>query len=100
MRQLAIDISRMTYSDLALMCSTLAAMSDELRKLIAEAGGLCTGSDLAKRWKVSRQRVEEMMRSEDFPKPVLTIGRSNLYAGHECDVWRELDRKPGRPKKV
>jgi hypothetical protein len=77
----------------------LAGMSDELRQLIADAGGLQSIADLAKRWDVSRQRVKELTEYPTFPKPVLTVGRSALYAGRECDAWRKLERPTGRPRK-
>lgn len=73
----------------------LRQMSDDLRRLIDKAGGLHTEADLARRWGVSRQRIRELTEMDDFPQPVLVIGRSKLYAGYECDTWRELPRKPG-----
>lgn len=75
----------------------LVAMSDEIRSLIDAAGGLMTKADLAHRWGVSRQRVDELTAMPDFPPPIVTQGRAAWYAWHEVNAWRELERKPGRP---
>ncbi len=92
-------MARQTPYLLAREYATLARMSKELRAYITQAGGLHTLAALAKRWGVSRQRAKELEQHPDFPTPVLVIGRSKLYAGHEADAWRAMERPPGRPRK-
>lgn len=73
----------------------LQRMSDELRDLIARAGGLVHKAELAKRWGVSRQRINELVAMPDFPQPVNPESRYKLYGWYECDAWRQVKRLPG-----
>lgn len=69
----------------------------DLRQAIKEAGGLCSQVGLAKRWGVSKARVNEAVRHPDFPAPVETDcgdGRL-LWFGNEADAWRAVARLPG-----
>lgn len=65
-------------------------MSERMAVLdaIEEVGGIHTIADLARRWGVSRAAAHELSQNEDFPAPLLYIGKSPVYAGHEVDRWR------------
>jgi hypothetical protein len=75
-------------------------MSDELRRLIQDAGGLVTQAEMAKRWNISRQRIQELVAMPGFPKPVNPGDRYKLYAWFEVEAWRKLERPTGRPRKA
>jgi predicted DNA-binding transcriptional regulator AlpA len=68
-----------------------------LVKAIDDAGGLVMVADIGRRWGVSKARADEVSKRDDFPKPLLRIGRSALYVGNEVDAWRAATRPPGRP---
>lgn len=69
----------------------------DLRRAIEEAGGLHTVADIARRWGVSKARVNELAQRPDFPAPLFRMGRSAVYVGNEVDAWRAIERRPGRP---
>ena len=60
----------------------------DARDAIAGMGGLCSISDLARRWGISRQRARVIVRMDGFPEPVLTDGASELWFADEADDWR------------
>jgi predicted DNA-binding transcriptional regulator AlpA len=64
---------------------------------ITDAGGVLTVADIARRWRISKARADELSKRPDFPKPLMRIGRSALYVGTEIDAWRATPRRPGRP---
>ena len=55
------------------------------RQSIADAGGLCSISDLADRWGISRQGARKVTRRDGFPAPVLTHGARELWPADEAD---------------
>lgn len=74
--------------------ATFPRVTEELRVAIREAGGLLTADELATRWGVTKQAVSALARRhDDFPTPVLTVGRVRLYSGNEADTWRSRHRK-------
>ena len=58
------------------------------RDAIVAAGGLCSISDLARRWGITRQRARVIVRMDGFPEPVLTDGASELWFADEADEFR------------
>jgi hypothetical protein len=44
-----------------------------VREALQGFGGLASQADLGRRWGISRQRVHQLTREVDFPKPVATI---------------------------
>ena len=74
--------------------------SDDARDAIAEAGGLFTLADLARRWEVSGSRVGQLAAHRDFPAPIVSgdgggVG-TRLYLGCEAEAFRGAVRGPGR----
>lgn len=68
--------------------------------MVANAGGLLTVADIARRWGVESPTVREAVQHPTFPAPAVTIGRSDLWLAPEVDQWRATPRKPGRPRKA
>jgi len=67
---------------------------------LEQAGGLVSISEIAERWGVEKQTVRNHhQRSDDFPAPVTTRGRSDLWLTAEIDHWRASPRRRGRPPK-
>lgn len=83
----------MTATDVTL----LDAMSDELRTVLREAGGLVTAADLSRRWGFTHTHVVNLTRRVDFPGPVLRAGRVLVYLGGECEAWYD-HYYPTRPR--
>lgn len=81
----------------------LSKRADEAARAWAaleQAGGLVSISEIAERWGVEKQTVRNHhQRSDDFPAPVVTRGRSDLWLTAEIDRWRATPRKRGRPPK-
>lgn len=49
---------------------------------------LCTQADLARRWGISRARVNQLSKREEFPAPIThTAGGQALYDPATCDQW-------------
>jgi predicted DNA-binding transcriptional regulator AlpA len=54
---------------------------------------LATQSDLARRWGISRQRVNQLMQKEGFPEPEQTLGSGQqLFDLEKADTWRKERR--------
>jgi hypothetical protein len=67
----------------------------KLRSLIDQAGGLHTRTGLAKRWGVSKTYVSEVVRREDFPRPITQVDGREVWTGEDADAWRRAPRKAG-----
>jgi predicted DNA-binding transcriptional regulator AlpA len=61
----------------------------ELRRAIADAGGLCSRAGLAERWGVSRQAVSKMTLKPDFPPPIMVDGKHEVWPAEVADAWRD-----------
>jgi hypothetical protein len=57
----------------------------DLRSAVAASGGLCTISDLAGRWGITKQWARVLVRRDCFPEPILTEGGQELYPADEAD---------------
>lgn len=57
----------------------------DLRTELERAGGLCSISDLADRWGVSKQWARVLVRRDGFPAPVFTHGARELWFADEAD---------------
>jgi len=57
----------------------------DLRSAVAASGGLCTISDLAGRWGITKQWARVLVRRASFPEPILTEGGQELYPADEAD---------------
>jgi hypothetical protein len=57
----------------------------DLRSVVAASGGLCTISDLAGRWGITKQWARVLVRRASFPEPILTEGGQELYPADEAD---------------
>lgn len=64
----------------------------ELRLQIEQAGGLCSASDLGRRWNMSRARAHELVGYDGFPAPVGFVGGNPVWLFDEADEWRERRR--------
>jgi len=53
---------------------------------------LVTGADIARRLKISRQRVYVLMRRPDFPRPVGRLGRYWVWRWREVEEWDRARR--------
>lgn len=57
------------------------------RDAIAQAGGLCTASELAIRWGITPQWARHLLQLEGFPEPILTAhGARSLWLADEADA--------------
>jgi predicted DNA-binding transcriptional regulator AlpA len=90
--------------------SKSAADLEELRKVAVRAerawrsveatGGLLALADIAARWGVGKETVRAYRdRRDDFPEPVATIGRSEVWTAASVDLWRATPRRAGRRPK-
>jgi predicted DNA-binding transcriptional regulator AlpA len=68
---------------------------EELRELVPQA-------EIARRLKLSRERVRQLAKREDFPSPAQRNGsRRGLYRWGEILEWHERrPSQPGRPRAV
>ena len=57
----------------------------DLRTAVAASGGLCTISDLAGRWGITKQWARVLVRRASFPEPIFTEGGQELYPADEAD---------------
>jgi len=57
----------------------------DLRSAVAASGGLCTISDLAGRWGITKQWARVLVRRASFPEPIFTEGGQELYPADEAD---------------
>ena len=57
----------------------------DLRDAVAASGGLCSITDLADRWGITRQWARVLVRRPSFPEPILTYGGQELYPADEAD---------------
>lgn len=61
---------------------------------------LVTAADVARMLGVSRERVRELAKRDDFPAPAGRVARSLVWRRPEIEAWiQEWDRRPGRPAK-
>jgi predicted DNA-binding transcriptional regulator AlpA len=58
-----------------------------VREVVQGVGGLTSQADLGRRWGISRQRVHQLTREVDFPKPVATISGHGAWIAQEADAW-------------
>ena len=58
----------------------------DLRTAVAASGGLCTISDLAGRWGITKQSARIHVRRDWFPEPITTEGGWELWPAHEADA--------------
>jgi hypothetical protein len=66
-----------------------------LRDQLRRAGGLASQADLARRWGVRRQRVNEFVHSQSFPSPVGEVNGQPVWLMREAsDAWWSI----GRPR--
>jgi predicted DNA-binding transcriptional regulator AlpA len=61
---------------------------EDLRRSIADAGGLWTRAGLAKRWGFTRQHVGTLTLREDFPSPIWVDGKQEVWPANEADAWK------------
>ena len=57
----------------------------DLRDVVAAHGGLCSITDLAGRWGITKQWARVLVRRPSFPEPILTHGGQELYPADEAD---------------
>ena len=57
----------------------------DLRSAVAAHGGLCSISDLACRWGITKQWARVLVRRDGFPEPILTDGGWELWSADEAD---------------
>jgi predicted DNA-binding transcriptional regulator AlpA len=67
-----------------------------LNDAIAQAGGLLSVSDIARRRDISRQAAHTFTKRDDFPRPVKD-GRPQVWLAAEVDAFFATPRPPGRP---
>lgn len=61
-------------------------------------GDLVTGSEAARRMGVSRERLRQLARRDDFPKPLGVLGRATVWRDSQVEAWAaEHDREYRRP---
>lgn len=78
----------------------LAKLAERRHQALEDVGGLLAMSDIAERWGVDAETVRKhRKRRADFPDPVATIGRSEVWTAASVDLWRATPRKRGRPPK-
>lgn len=65
----------------------------DLRRMVADAGGLYSRAGLARRWNLSRTAVGNMTVESSFPSPVYVDGTKEVWLACEADAWR-ADRRP------
>ena len=58
----------------------------DLRDAVAAHGGLCTISDLAGRWGITKQWARVLVRRASFPEPIFTEGGWELWPADEADA--------------
>src|SRR5262245_57322054 len=61
--------------------------SPVVREALQRVGALASQADLARRWGISRQRVHQLTREVDVPKPAATIGGQGAWIVEEVDAW-------------
>lgn len=64
----------------------------EAQEAVARVGGLVGTVDLRDRLGLSRQRISEVVRSPDFPKPFTYADGRPLWLGQEIDYWWCMSR--------
>ncbi|MGX6446445.1 hypothetical protein ACVU7I_00030 [Patulibacter sp. S7RM1-6] len=77
-----------------------AARAERAWRALEATGGLLALADIAARWGVGKETVRAYRaRRDDFPEPVATIGRSEVWTAASVDLWRATPRRPGRRPK-
>ncbi len=62
------------------------------------ADDLVGTADIARRLGVSRQRVGQLRKRDDFPRPVMSLGLGQLWRWSEVAEWTTTwQRRAGRP---
>ena len=63
--------------------------------MLAAAGGLASQADLARRWGIRRQRVNELVWESGFPAPVGQVNGHPVWLMREAsDAWWNIGRPP------
>lgn len=61
---------------------------DTTRYHIDRAGGLIDRNGLAERWDISRTRVHQYVKMDDFPEPVPMEGKAEVWLVAEVEDWK------------
>lgn len=62
----------------------------DVSRAIAQAGGLVSLPDIARRMGVSRTRARQFVEMPGFPLPVASIGEGTRQAPVRVWLWREV----------
>lgn len=76
-------------SNIATWLTSATAARSAVRDALAGCDGLASQADLAKRWRVSRQRVHQLISEPSFPEPVTTVNDHPVWLAAEADTWHE-----------
>lgn len=66
-------------------------------RILSQTGGLLDRGDIARRYRLSRQRTYELTHNKSFPAPVGEIGGRPVWLTLHVDRYREQARL-GRPR--
>lgn len=75
------------------------------RSLLSYAAGmahhLVSTVEIAGMLGVTRQRVQQLVASDDFPRPEIELGIGKVWSREAVETWIRLrpEKKGGRPKK-
>ncbi|CAB4892358.1 unannotated protein [freshwater metagenome] len=73
-----------------------AKLAERRHQALEDVGGLLSIADIAERWGVDAETVRtHRKRRDDFPEPIGTIGRSEVWTAAAIDLWRATPRKRG-----
>ena len=68
---------------------------NSVEQILVAEGGLASQADLARRWGLPRQRVHELVRTPDFPRPVGRVNGHPVWLMREAsDAWWSIGRPP------
>ena len=60
-----------------------------VRRAVVSVGGLVSQADLARRWKLSKPRIHQLVQHETFPEPATMVNGQPVWFAQHADLWLE-----------